>query len=120
MEKLFLANSLGHKFNEKEPAEKAFLRAIATTDLLYSENKPLENSAYYLFQMWFVLLERALTKGYGFKNPKALAAATEYMFASSRTKNATKKQFAEKYGITPSTLTKYVNELIQFLPLFDN
>ncbi len=120
MEKLFLANSLGHKFNEKEPTEKAFLRAIATTDLLYSENKPLENSAYYLFQMWFVLLERALTKGYGFKNPKALAAATEYMFASSRTKNATKKQFAEKYGITPSTLTKYVNELIQFLPLFDN
>jgi len=120
MEKLFLANSLGHKFDEKEPAEKAFLRAIAATDLLYNAHKPLEQSATYLFQMWFVLLERALTKGYAFKNPKALAAATEYMFASSRTKNATKKQFAEKYGITSSTLTKYVNELIQFLPLFDN
>jgi hypothetical protein len=69
--------------------------------------------------MWFVLVERALEKGYGFKNPKALAAATEYMFESSRSKNVTKKSYAEQYGITTNTLTKYVNELIQFLPLFD-
>ena len=40
MEKLFLANSLGHDFNEKSPAEKAFLRAIAATDILYNKYKP--------------------------------------------------------------------------------
>ena len=69
--------------------------------------------------MWFVLVERALKKAYAFKNPRALAAATEYMYESSRTKNVTKKQYAEEYGITTTTLTKYVNELMQFLPLFD-
>ena len=119
MEKLFLANSLGHNFDEKSVAEKAFLRAIATTDLLYNKYKPVEESASYLFQMWFVLVERALEKSYGFKNPRALAAATEYMFESSRSRNVTKKQYADEYGITTTTLTKYVNELIQFLPLFD-
>lgn len=119
MEKLFLAHSLGHSFNEKSVAEKAFLRAIAATDLLYEKHKSLEQSAAFLFQMWFVLVERALKKAYGFKNPRALAAATEYMFESSRKKNVTKKQYAEEYGITTTTLTKYVNELMQFLPLFD-
>lgn len=119
MEKLFLAQSLGHSFDEKSVAEKAFLRAIAATDLLYDKYKPLAQSATYLFQMWFMLMERALEKGYGFKNPKALAAATEYMFESSRSKNVTKKYYADQYGITTNTLTKYVNELIQFLPLFD-
>lgn len=119
MEKLFLAHSLGHAFDEKSVAEKAFLRAIAATDLLYEKYKPIEDSNPILFQMWFVLLERALEKAYGFKNPRALAAATEYMFESSRSKNVTKKQYAEEYGITTSTLTKYVNELMQFLPLFD-
>lgn len=120
MEKLFLAQSLGHSFEENSVAEKAFLRAIAATDLLFEKYKPLAQSATYLFQMWFVLVERALEKGYDFKNPKALAAATEYMFESSRVKNVTKKSFAEQYGITTNTLTKYVNELIQFLPLFDS
>jgi len=119
MEKLFLAQSLGHSFDEKLPAEKAFLRVIAATDILYNKFKPLSESSTYLFQMWFVLVERALEKGYAFKNPKALAAATEYMFESSRAKNVTKKRYADQYGITTSTLTKYINELIQFLPLFD-
>lgn len=120
MEKLFLANSLGHDFDEKLPAEKAFLRAIAATDLLYDKYKPLEHEDMFLFQMWFVLVERALEKGYGFRNPRALAAATEYMFESSRSKNVTKKYYAEQYGITTNTLTKYINELMQFLPLFDS
>lgn len=119
MEKLFLAQSLGHSFDEKSVAEKAFMRAIAATDLLYEKYKPLTQTATYIFQMWFVLVERALEKGYGFKNPKALAAATEYMFESSRSKNVTKKYYADQYGITTNTLTKYVNELMQFLPLFD-
>ncbi|MEK3980599.1 tetratricopeptide repeat protein [Psychrobacillus sp. FSL K6-2836] len=119
MEKLFLANSLGHDFDEKSPAEKAFLRAIAATDLLYDKYKPLEHEDTFLFQMWFVLVERALEKAYGFKNPRALAAATEYMYESSRSKNVTKKYYAEQYGITTNTLTKYINELMQFLPLFD-
>ena len=63
MEKLFLAHSLGHSFDEKSVAEKAFLRAIAATDLLYEKHKPLEQSATFLFQMWFVLVERAFEKG---------------------------------------------------------
>jgi hypothetical protein len=42
------------------------------------------------------------------------------MFQSSREQGITKKAIAEDYKVTPATLTKYVNELIQFLPLFDS
>ena len=31
-----------------------------------------------------------------------------------------KKAIAEKFGLTPATLTKYINELIEFLPLFES
>ena len=70
--------------------------------------------------MWFVLMERAIDKQYSFKNPNALAAAADYMFQSSRGQGITKKAVAANYNITSATLTKYVNELIQFLPLFDS
>ena len=120
MEKLIISSIFGHEFDAKLPAEKAFLRAIAATDILYKNSSRSLNHRSYLFQMWFVLVERAIEKGYAFKNPKALAAATEYMFESSRSqKMSRKKRYAENYEITTSTLTKYINELIQFLPLFD-
>ena len=120
MEKWFLAYALGHEFEANQPAEISFLRAVDATEVLYGKNHPLTIDGSFLFQMWFVLIERGIDKGYVFKNPNALAAAADYMFQSSRSQGITKKAFAEHYEITTPTLTKYVNELIQFLPLFDS
>ena len=120
MEKWLLAHSLGHEFKVQDPSERSFMRALEATELIYQKHKPLTSSGSFLFQMWFVLIERAIDKGYTFKNPKALAASADYMFQSSREQGITKKAIAEDYKVTPATLTKYVNELIQFLPLFDS
>ncbi len=120
MEKWLLAFSLGHEFKATHSAEISFMRAVDATELLYSKNRPVSIEGSSLFQMWFVLIERAIDKGYVFKNPNALAAAADYMYQSSRSQGITKKALAENYEITTPTLTKYINELIQFLPYSDS
>lgn len=119
MEKWLLAHSLGHDFEVKDASERSFMRAVEATEIIYQKHMPVTSDGSFLFQMWFVLIERAIDKGYAFKNPKALAASADYMFQSSRGKGITKKAIAADYDVTTATLTKYVNELIQFLPLFD-
>lgn len=120
MEKWLLAHSLGHEFESTKPAERSFMRAVDATEELYERNHPVTIEGSSLYQMWFVLMERAIDKNYEFKNPKALAAAADFMFQSSRSQGITKKALAEQYRITTPTITKYINELMHFLPLFDS
>lgn len=119
IEKLIVGYSLNHEFSMKVPAEKHFVQAMKVADLFYELHHPLTYQHAYMYEMWFVMMERGLQQGYPFKNTKALAAATAYMYASSRSKEATKKQFAEHYEVSVPTLTKYVNELMAFFPFFD-
>lgn len=119
LEQLFLASGLDYEFFPKTPFDKSFMRALETTDLLYEKYRPLDRQATHLFQMWFTLCESALTKAYHFRNPAGLAAAADYMFQSARYAGVTKTAIAKEYGISVPTLTKYVNELIEFLPHFD-
>lgn len=117
MEKLCLAYALRHDFNLKNKVEKNFTRAMEVAEELYISAKCVTIEVQYLFQMWFVLCERAFNSGYEFKNVKALSAAVEYMYYSTVQSNyVTKKEYAEKYGISVSTLTKYINQLVEFLP----
>jgi len=120
MEKWMLADALGHSFEATQLAERSFVRAIDATELLYAKNQPITVEGSSLFQMWFVLMERAIDKAYEFKNPKGLAAAADYMYQSSRAQGITKKALSDQYDITTPTITKYINELIHFLPLFDS
>lgn len=120
MERLFLATSLDYDLVPVDELDESFLRALETTDLLYEEYRPLNKQGTHLFQMWFALCESALNKSYPFANPPALAAAADYMFQSSRYTDVTKKALAQKYGISVPTLTKYVGQLIEFLPIFDS
>ncbi|MBK3496002.1 tetratricopeptide repeat protein [Viridibacillus sp. YIM B01967] len=119
MEKLFLAYALEHEFDANDKSIAPFLRAMEVADILYMQTMPITMPNTFLFQMWFVLCERALDASYPFKNPKALAAAADYMYKSSRMSSITKTSIATVYGITTATLSKYVNELIKFLPVFD-
>ncbi|GLB55633.1 TPR repeat-containing protein YvcD [Sporosarcina sp. NCCP-2378] len=115
-EQLFLAHSLDYEFIAENDFEKSFSRALEICELLYEQYTPLDLQGTHLFQMWFTLCENALTDKYAFANPKAIAAAVDYMFQSSRYDQVTKKSLAEKYGVSVATLTKYVQQLIQFLP----
>ncbi|GEK33445.1 tetratricopeptide repeat protein [Kurthia sibirica] len=117
IEKIFLAYALGHELQD-DAALAPILRALEVAEILYKDIEPMKIEDTFLFQMWFMLCDRALAKGYTFKNPIAHAAAAEYMYKSSRMK-ITKKSVADYYGITSQTLTKYINELMPFLPMFD-
>lgn len=117
LEKLCLAYALNHQFNLNNQVEKIFTRLMAVAEELFNSIEALTLEVQYLFQMWFVLSEKAFFNGYEFKNVKALAAAVEYMYFSTiKSRRQTKKQYAEKYGITVATLTKYVDQLLEFLP----
>jgi len=117
VEKLCLAYALGHQFDETNEMEKRFVRSMEVAEELYKSTETITLEVQYLFQMWFVLSERALKDDYPFKNIQALAAAVEYMFFSTiNSKKVTKKHYAQKYSISAATLTKYVEELIEYLP----
>lgn len=120
VETFMLGYALGHSFSDAVPEEKAFLQAMKATEILYAEKGMVTEENSYTFQMWFILLEKAYERNYPFKNPNALAAAVDYMVKSSRDRSITKKAAAEHYGITAATLTKYINELIPFFPLFES
>ena len=119
LELLFLTSGLDYEFMPETNFDQSFIRALETTDLLYVKYRPLDKQATHLFQMWFTLCETALSRSYPFRNPAALAAAADYMFQSSRYDNVTKTAIAREFGISVPTLTKYVGELIEFLPQFD-
>ncbi len=119
LELLFLTSCLDDEFMPETNFDQSFIRALETTDLLYVKYRPLDKQATHLFQMWFTLCETALSRSYPFRNPAALAAAADYMFQSSRYDNVTKTAIAREFGISVPTLTKYVGELIEFLPQFD-
>ncbi len=120
LEKLSLAYALNHQFNQNNKIEKYFERAMEVAEQLYEKIGTVTVEKQYLFQMWFVLSERALMDSYEFKNVNALAAAVEYMFNSTITSiRVTKKEYAEKYNISVATLTKYIDDLIKYLP-FDS
>ncbi|RHW36645.1 tetratricopeptide repeat protein [Lysinibacillus yapensis] len=117
IEKLCLAYALQHRFNDRNPFEKNFVRSMEVAEELYRSTSSITLEGQYLFQMWFVLSERALKDDYPFKNMKALAAAVEYMFFSTINSNkVTKKHYAQKYNISVATLTKYIEELMGYLP----
>lgn len=116
IEKVFLAFVLGRDL-EDEAVLKPLFHMVEVAEILYQRVEPMQIEDTFPFQMWFIICENALDQGYAFKNTVALAAAVEYMYRSSRAK-VTKKLIAEEYHISPQTLTKYVNELIPFLPMF--
>lgn len=115
-EKLFLTSSIREELFIETVFEKPFLHALETTERLYEAYCPLNHEATHLFQMWFTICEEAMKASYPFLNPTALAAAADYMFQSARYDHTTKTAIAKKYGVSTPTLTKYVNELISFLP----
>lgn len=120
LETYMLGYALGHPFKEGVAEERAFMRAMQAAEILYAEEGMVTEQGSYAFQMWFMLVEKAFGQSYEFKNPAALAAAVRYMVSSSRDRSVTKKDVSAHFGISAGTLTKYVNDLIRFLPLFES
>ncbi|MBX8944740.1 MULTISPECIES: tetratricopeptide repeat protein [Lysinibacillus] len=115
-EKLFLAYALGHEFDKKNKVEASFLRSVQVSEILLEQYGKLSSLIVPMFQMWFVLCEQALIENYRFTNPTAIAGANDYLFRSSQMLKVTKKEIAQQYGVSVSTLSKYIDEILTFLP----
>ncbi|AIY04864.1 transcriptional regulator [Planococcus sp. PAMC 21323] len=116
LETFVLGYALGHPFKKEIPAEQAFMRAMEVAELLYGIDEMVTEKRVEVFNLWFLLLEKAFDENYTFKNPSALAAAVEFMVKSANHVKITKKQLADDFGISVSTLTKYVNDMSTYLP----
>lgn len=117
LEKLSLAYALEYDFNEKEKAEKNFLRFMQVAEKIADTNESISLEVAQILSTWFALGELAYHDGYSFKNVSALAAALEYSFHEALENKMTKKAIAEKYEVSVSTLSKYNDELYEFVPL---
>ena len=116
LEKLCLAYALGHTFNLKITEEKNFVQMMTAAEKIVARHGMITLEATKILHIYFVIAEKALYNGYTFKNPSALAAAMEYSFVNALEEQATKKEIAALYGTTPATLTKYMDELYDYLP----
>ncbi len=116
LETFVLGYALGHPFKKEIPAEQAFLRAMEVAERLYESQEMVTKERAEVFQLWFLLVEKAYSNNYTFKNPTALTAAVELMVVSSKNEKITKKEVADRFGISVATLTKYTKELSTFLP----
>ncbi|MBA2871373.1 tetratricopeptide (TPR) repeat protein [Anoxybacillus calidus] len=57
---------------------------------------------------WFYIFGKAAEFEYDFSNHSAWAAATEYVWGKKNGENTTQQSIAEKYGISISTVKRYV------------
>lgn len=117
-EQLYFAYALEPSILEKGESEEQMIgRSIEVANVLYRHYAPIASSSLDLLGFWFQMCTLSYANRYTFPNPNALAAASVYLFSSVRHERVTKKEVAEQYGIAPSTLTKYVDILIEQLPL---
>jgi len=100
----------------KNKVEASFLRAVSVPEILLEQYGKLTALIAPMFQMWFVLCEQALNSNYRFTNPAAIAGANDFLFRSSRMLKVTKKEIAQQYGVSVATLSKYIDEILMFLP----
>ncbi len=94
----------GDNFPEADMVQGAHETAL----LLYHFHHPISNEEAGVYLIWFAVFEAALKEGRSFKNKKAWAAAVEYVWEKVRRSKVTKLAIAEKYGLSSSTLNKYI------------
>ncbi|WP_050616397.1 tetratricopeptide repeat protein [Bacillus testis] len=96
-----------------EQSGSAFMDAAA--EELYNHHQPISTAEVGLYILWFSVYLEAWQIGFKLINPKAWAAAVDYVWNSIRNHQITQKNIAEKYGISGSTLQKYIKNVNSLL-----
>lgn len=115
LEKLYLGKMLGHSFSGASPAEQIFVRYGQVADALHESVEEITADNRALFLFWFALGNAGLDQQYEFKHVEAIAAAVHYLYEQALGEGASKTAMAKRYSTTPATLTKYLNDIEQFL-----
>lgn len=114
--------------NKKSEIERAYVSYVKSgqptgnfipheiAEILYENHHPIGTVEASLFLLWFTLVSEMDENVTEIKNKLAWAAAVEYTWRKLRDEKTSQSQIAEIYGISASTLGKYVkkaNELLQ-------
>ncbi|MFB6468613.1 tetratricopeptide repeat protein [Cytobacillus sp. Hz8] len=92
-----------------------FVGAHKTAEELYQCHYPVGSVEAGLFLMWFTIFVELMDEETSIKNHLAWAAATDYLWNQLRGEKISQEKIAKKYGLSPSTLQKYVKLVNQHL-----
>jgi len=91
------------------PMEDAALEHAHNTALLiYKKNHPIGATEAVLYLMWFSAFIQLQRNGVSMKNNLAFAAAMEYIWQKCKKEKFSQQEAAAYYGLSTSTLQKYV------------
>lgn len=84
-------------------------------ELFYEKYHPIGTVEASLFLMWFTIYIEAVNQQLSFKNDRAWAAAVEYVWLKLREEKCSQQKIANDYGISSSTLSKYIKFVNEFV-----
>lgn len=104
LEKQYIAMVL----SGSKPQEPILPAAHEVALMLYERHQPIGTLEAGLYLMWFTAVVSMAAKKVSLKNKKAYAAAIEYVWYKLRNEKVSQKQLANEYGLSLSTVQKYV------------
>ena len=116
VEKVYLAQVLNSNVNSSIKVNKEIKNMHEVALYLYDHHHPITSVESGLFLTWFTIAYRGIKERETFKNVKAFAAATEYVWNRLRNEKVTKKQICDRFDMSASTLTKYIAVVESYLP----
>lgn len=101
--------------NSIELSENRPFFAAEVADTLYRFYQPVKLIESGLYFLWFSVYAEGNENGIRFGNPLAWAAAIDYEWHKLRGEKESQKTVAERYGVSNSTLSKYVKLVAELL-----
>ncbi|MBX9974310.1 tetratricopeptide repeat protein [Cytobacillus firmus] len=97
------------KTDQEAPAQVQ--AAHETAELFYENYHPIGTVEAGLYLMWFTIFAELTNNRQNIKNKKAWAAAIEYVWHKLRNEKVSQSKIAGRYGISASTMGKYVKSV---------
>jgi tetratricopeptide (TPR) repeat protein len=96
-----------------KPSKTADAQEIA--ELFYETHQPIGTIEAGLYLMWFSVYVEITKAKQSLKNKRAWAGAVEYTWHKLRSEKVSQQEVAERYGISPATIGKYVKFVNSYL-----
>ncbi|MGP7819401.1 tetratricopeptide repeat protein [Niallia sp. 01092] len=91
------------------------LSAHSTAEMMYKKHQPIGTVEAGLYLMWFSVFIELHKAGVTMKNSSAWAAAMDYIWHKYRDEKISQQETADSYGLSPSTLQRYIKLIKQHL-----
>lgn len=91
------------------------LSAHSTAEIIYKKHQPIGTAEASLYLMWFSVFVEMHKAGIKMKKTDAWAAAMDYIWRKFRNEKISQQEAADQYGLSTSTLQKYIKIIRQYL-----